>query len=113
MSVEGFFRASFGSWLSAALRMASASAMSCGPAASFEAMRSSAEIKLAFRPVADQSRFQRAFPCRIKIDARDIGKNYEEVKVLRKARLRVKDNCDPPTMRYLTPWTWKADKRSL
>ena len=39
--------------LCAALRMASASAMSCGrPDASFDAMRSSAEMKFAFRPVA-------------------------------------------------------------
>ncbi len=39
--------------LSCALRMASASARSCGrPAASFEAIRSSAEMKFAFNPVA-------------------------------------------------------------
>jgi len=40
-------------WLCAAFRIASASATSCGrPDASFDTMRSSAEMKFAFKPVA-------------------------------------------------------------
>ena len=38
---------------------------------------------------------------------------YEEVHIIRKAGLRMKDNREPPTTRYLTPWAWKANKRSL
>jgi hypothetical protein len=38
---------------------------------------------------------------------------YEKVDVLRKAGLRMKITAYPPTIRYLTPWAWKADKRSL
>jgi hypothetical protein len=103
--------------------------------------------------------FNPTFPCGVKVDAGDVGKNietvritpkaketaavcevfranalerraelgergigrlrvnrvcfYEKVYVLRKAGLCVKDNGVSPTMRYLTPWAWKADKRSL
>jgi len=103
--------------------------------------------------------FNAPFPCRVKIDARKIGKNieaarvapktkkaaavgkflrsnalerctelgkrivcrlrisgvsfYEKVDVLRKARLRMKDHSVTANNQVLTPWAWKADKRSL
>jgi hypothetical protein len=38
---------------------------------------------------------------------------YEKVDVSREAGLRVKDDGVTANIRYLTPWAWKADKRSL
>jgi hypothetical protein len=38
---------------------------------------------------------------------------YEKIQVLRKAGLSLKDDGVTADIRYLTPWAWKTDKRSL